>query len=166
MASSLTLTKLYRGTPLISAPCRPLCVAGNSLSSNWRSAMRGIIAVTLLSSMLSACVQERALEAGAPATPAPPPAAAPTVSPAVPTVDRLIVIQRATCDTFLGLPPEDRAAASLFYMGYSASRFRLKTVNASNIPDIQTRAINNCSAQPERTVAWAFARAYSQNRGW
>jgi len=51
-------------------------------------------------------------------------------------------------------------------MGYSASRFRLKTVNANNIPDIQTRAIDNCSAQPERTVAWAFARAYSQSRGW
>ena len=132
--------------------------------------MRGKIAVTLLSSALFACVQAQTPEVGAPAaTPPPPPAppaAAPAVSAAVPTGDRLIVIRRATCDTFLGLTPEDRAAASLFYMGYSASRFRLKTVNANNIPDIQTRAINNCSAQPERTVAWAFARAYSQSQGW
>jgi len=144
-------------------------VAENNPSSNWRSAVRGNIAVTLLSSTLFACVQAQTPEMGAPATPPPPPAppaAAPAVSAAVPAGDRLIVIRRATCDTFLGLTPEDRAAASLFYMGYSASRFRLKTVNANNIPDIQTRAINNCSAQPERTVAWAFARAYSQSRGW
>jgi hypothetical protein len=64
------------------------------------------------------------------------------------------------------LTPEDRAAASLFYMGFSASRLGLKTVNANNIPDIQARATDNCSEQPERTVAWAFARAYSQSRGW
>ena len=128
--------------------------------------MRGKIAATLLSSTLFACVQAQAPEVGAPATPPPPPAAAAAVSAAVPPGDRLIVIRRATCDTFLGLTPEDRAAASLFYMGYSASRFRLTTVNANNIPDLQTRAINNCSAQRERTVAWAFALAYSQSRGW
>ena len=128
--------------------------------------MKGKVAVTLLSSTLFACVQAQAPEVGAPATPSPSPAAAAAVSGPVSPRDRLIVIRRATCDTFLGLTPEDRAAASLFYMGYSASRFRLKTVNANNIPDIQTRAIENCTAQPERTVAWAFARAYSQSRGW
>jgi hypothetical protein len=127
--------------------------------------MRGKIAVILLSSTLFACVQAQAPEAVAPATPPPPPAAAPAVAAAVPPGDRPVVIRRATCDTFLGLDPEDRAAASLFYMGYSASRFGLKTVNPNNIPDIEKRAINICSAQPERTVAWAFARAYSQRRG-
>jgi hypothetical protein len=128
--------------------------------------MKGKAAVTLLSSTLFACVQAQAPEVGAPAAPPTPVAAAPAVSAAVPPGDRLIVIRGATCDTFLGLTPEDRAAASLFYMGYSASRFHLKTVNANNIPDIQTRAIDNCSEQPERTVAWAFARAYAQRRGW
>jgi hypothetical protein len=64
----------------------------------------------------------------------------------------------------LKLSPEDRAAASMFYIGYQASRVRTSTINVGMIPSIEGQAIAYCEENPERTVAQAFALAYSLTR--
>src|SRR6201997_1414438 len=102
------------------------------------NAMNGKTAFVLLSGVLSgslcACAQppEAAApaaspptpEAAAPAAPPPPVVAAPAPAPAPvaePTPsNRWVSIQRATCERLLELSPDDRAAASLFYIGYQA----------------------------------------------
>src|SRR5689334_10928955 len=106
--------------------------------------MTGKTVVVLLSGLLVACAQTQSPEATAPpepaqalaATPAPapaPPQAAPQIpAPAPPQapaaevapVDHVINIERAGCEDLLRLSPEDRAAASMFYIGYQASRSR------------------------------------------
>src|SRR5438045_8981487 len=97
--------------------------------------MNGKPAVVLLSGLLFACVQ-----APPPATPpaAPPPmAVAPQPAPAPvaqPTPgNRRVSIQTARCERLLELPPDDRAAASLCYIGYQAARLRASTVNVGAI---------------------------------
>ena len=93
--------------------------------------MNGKTAFVLLSGVLSGslCACAQPPEAAAPAAPAPPPvaAAAPAPAPAPvpepPPGDRWVSIQGATCERLLELSPDDRAAASLFYIGYQAARF-------------------------------------------
>ena len=117
------------------------------------------IAALLLSTLLVACGQTQpppASIAAAPAQPAPP-------TPQ-PPADRIVVIRKATCDTLLVLAPEDRAQASMFYIGYQASLARAKTINVSAIPGIETQAIKYCEAHPKSTVSQAFTNAYARNR--
>jgi hypothetical protein len=120
------------------------------------------IAFLLLSTLLAACAQTQPPSATAPATP---PTATPQTSTgqAAPR-DRIVEIRRATCDTLLGLTPEDRADASMFYIGYQASQSRARTINVSAIPGIETQAINYCVAHPNSTVSQAFTDAYLRNR--
>jgi hypothetical protein len=80
------------------------------------------------------------------------------------SADRVVVIRRATCDTLLALAPEDREDASMFYIGYQASRFRAKTINVNLIPTIEAQAISYCAADPNRPVAQAFTEAYLRTR--
>src|ERR1700722_3714258 len=74
-----------------------------------------------------------------PPAPTPPPVAAPAPAPAPvaePTPsNRWVSIQKATCERLLELSPDDRAAASLFYIGYQAARFGSRTINVAAIPD-------------------------------
>jgi hypothetical protein len=62
------------------------------------------------------------------------------------------------------LSPEDRAAASMFYIGYQSSRVRARTINVGLIPSIEAQAETYCSENPNRTVVQAFAEAYSRVR--
>jgi hypothetical protein len=125
--------------------------------------MYGKIAVVLLSGVLFACAQAQPLEATAPS--APPPAAVQTASAAPPTVpettDRVVTIRGADCERLLQLSNEDRATASMFYIGYQASRFRAGIINVGGIPKIQQLALSYCIAHPNRPVAEAFAAAYA-----
>ena len=133
--------------------------------------MNGKTAAVLLSGLLVACVQTQPPEATTPPAPSPPPAQ--TQAPAPPAqaaaaepapVDHIVNIRRARCEDLLGLSPEDRAAASMFYIGYQASRRRASTINVGVIPSIEGQAIAYCEENPDRTVAQAFADAYSQAR--
>jgi hypothetical protein len=121
--------------------------------------MNGKIAAVLVSGLLFGCVQAPPQQASAPPPPAPPPAPAPAPPPA--PVDRVVSIQGATCDDLLRLAGDDREAATMFYIGYQASRFRAKIINVAAIPQITGLAVNYCTAYPERTVAGAFASAYA-----
>ena len=92
--------------------------------------MNGKPAAVLLSGLLLACVQMQPPEATAPPAPSPPPAQAQAPAPPAPTAaaepppDHIVNIRRARCEDLLKLSPEDRAAASMFYIGYQASRVR------------------------------------------
>jgi hypothetical protein len=133
-------------------------------------AMNGKTAFVLLSGVLSgslcACVQPP--EAAAPAAPAPPPVAAAAPAPAAapvaepPPSNRWVSIQAATCERLLELSPDDRAAASLFYIGYQAARFRSRTINVGAIPDAEEWASSYCAEHPGQPAVEAFRQAYRQ----
>jgi hypothetical protein len=130
--------------------------------------MNGKTAFVLLSGVLSgalcACVQPP--EAAAPATPTPPPVAAPAPAPAPvaePTPgDRWVSIGVATCGRLLELSPDDRAAASLFYIGYQAARFRSRAINVGAIPNAEEWAESYCAEHPGQPAVEAFRQAYRQ----
>jgi hypothetical protein len=134
------------------------------------NAMNGITAAVLLSSLLVACAQTQPPEATAPPAPssAPAPAAVPgpTQAPAAESApaDHIVNIQRARCGDLLRLAPDDRAAATMFYIGYQASRFRARTINVALIPSIEAQALTYCEENPDRPVVQAFAEAYSEAR--
>jgi len=83
-------------------------------------------------------------EAIAPAAPSPPPAPAPVQASAAAPADHIVNIREARCGDLLKLAPDDRAAATMFYIGYQASRFRARTVNVALIPSIEAQALTNC----------------------
>jgi hypothetical protein len=132
--------------------------------------MNGKTTFVLLSGVLSgslcACVQPP--EAAAPAAPPPPPVAAPAPAPAPAPVaepmpsDRWVSIRGATCERLLELSPDDRAAASLFYIGYQAARFGSRAVNVAAIPNAEEWAESYCAEHPGRPAVEAFRQAYRQ----
>jgi hypothetical protein len=128
--------------------------------------MKGKPAALLLSALVVACVQAQPPQATPPLPPSPPQAQAPT--PPAPTaaapVDHIVNIRGARCEDLLKLEPDDRAAATMFYIGYQASRLRASTINVGVIPSIQEQAIAYCEENPDRTVAQAFAHAYPRAR--
>ena len=103
-------------------------------------------------------------EAIAPAAPSPPPAPAPVQASAAPPADHIVNIREARCGDLLKLAPDDRAAATMFYIGYQASRFRASTIDVALIPSIEAQALTYCEENPDRPVVQAFAEAYSEAR--
>jgi hypothetical protein len=149
--------------------------------------MKGKIAALLLSGLLAACAQPQAtggaaattpsaapasrpvaapsvVAAPAPAAPAPAAPPAPTQAAKVAPVNHVVNIQRAGCRDLLRLSPDDRAAASMFYIGYQASRSRSRTINVGVIPSIEAQALTYCTENPQRTLAQVFAEAYARVR--
>ena len=123
--------------------------------------MNGKIGVVLLSGLLFACVQQPPPNTTA-AAPPPPPVAAPAPAPitAAPPANRRVSIRAVRCARLLELPEDDRAAASLFYIGYQASSLRARTINVGAIPTAEAEALSYCEASPNLSVASAFRRAY------
>jgi HdeA/HdeB family len=148
--------------------------------------MKTETAAMLLAGLLFGCTQTPPTNTipqsapGAPAAVAPPgspaPAATPSASPtpaanpapataqaAKPAAaDHFVNILRSTCQDLLKLSPQDRDAASMFYIGYQASRFRATSINVGLIPSIEDQALTYCAEDPNRTVAEVFAQAYSR----
>lgn len=126
--------------------------------------MNNKTAAILLSGLLVGCVQSGPPHAATPTAPSPSPAAASASVTARATkpvrVNHVVTIQAASCRDLLKLSPGDRAAASMFYIGYQASRFRARTINVAVIPSIEAQAVVYCEENPERTAAAAFAQAY------
>jgi hypothetical protein len=141
--------------------------AETEFPSHRSNAMNGKTAFVLLSGVLSglcACVQPP--EAAAPAAPPPPPVAVPAPAPAPvaePTPgDRWVSIRGATCERLLELSPDDRAAASLFYIGYQAAHFGSRAINVAAIPNAEESAESYCAEHPSRPAVEAFRQAYRQ----
>src|ERR1700730_16068226 len=123
--------------------------------------MNGKIGVVLLSGLLFPCGQQPPPNTTA-AAPPPPPVAAPAPAPiaAAPPANRRVSIRAVRCARLLELAEDDRAAASLFYIGYQASRLNARTINVGRIPDAEVEALSYCEASPNQSVANAFRRAY------
>ena len=155
-----------------------------NLRQDGSDTMNGKAAAVLLSGLLVACAQTQPPEATAQSEPASAAASAPGQAPAetpapgaalatapseTPTAEsapvrRIVNIQRAGCEDLLRLSPEDRDAASMFYIGYQASRSRARTINVSLVPSIAAQAVTYCQENPSKTVAQAFAEAFSRTR--
>jgi hypothetical protein len=136
----------------------------------------------LLSGLLFACAQTQPPQAAALSAPSPPAASAlgpeagtapaPTAAPAAaqpPAAksappNHIVNIRGARCQDLVRLSPEDRAAASMFYIGYQASRLRATTINVSVIPSIEDQALIYCQENPDEPVAQSFAQAYLRTR--
>jgi len=142
--------------------------------------MNSKTAAVLLSGLLFACAQTQPPQAAAPSAPSPPAssapagaaAPAPTAAPASapPSAARLVPknnivnIRGARCEDLVRLSPDDRAAASMFYIGYQAYRLRATTINVAVIPSIEDQALIYCQENPNERVYQAFAQAYLRNR--
>jgi HdeA/HdeB family len=123
--------------------------------------MKGKIAAVLLSGSLFACVQAQPpTTAAAPPPPPPAPAVAPAQIAEAPPANRRVTIRAVRCARLLELPEDDRAAASLFYIGYQASSLRARTINVGALPDAENRALTYCEANPNRAAVSAFRQAY------
>jgi hypothetical protein len=122
--------------------------------------MNGKIGVVLLSGLLFACVQTPPPNTSAAPPPAPVAAPAPAPIAAAPPANRRVSIRAVRCARLLELPEDDRAAASLFYIGYQASSLRARTINVGAIPTAEAEALSYCEASPNQSVANAFRRAY------
>jgi len=128
--------------------------------------MNGKTACVLLSGVLSGslCACAQPPDAAAPAPPPPPPVAVAAPAPAAEPApsNRWVSIQEATCERLLELSPDDRAAASLFYIGYQAARFRSRTINVGAIPNAEEWAESYCAEHPGQPAVEAFRQAYRQ----
>jgi hypothetical protein len=123
--------------------------------------MNGKIAIVLLSGLLWACAPVQPPAPSAP-PPAPPPAPAPTADTL--PVDHFVNIRGASCQDLLNLSPDDRSAASLFYIGYLSSRFHVAAVNVPTFADIEVTAQSYCADHPNRTAVQAYTVAYTSVR--
>ena len=132
--------------------------------------MNRTIAAILVSGLVAGCVQPPPPAAPPPPAPAPAPAAAPPPAAVQLPADRVVSIQGAPCSRFLELSEEDREAATMFYIGWQASRSRAQIINVGGIPNIASRSMNYCADNPNRPVAQAFAAGYRSylrsRRGW
>jgi hypothetical protein len=125
--------------------------------------MNGKTAFVLLSGVLSgslcACVQPPEAAAPGSGTGA---GTCPSPGSRADASNRWVSIQGATCERLLELSPDDRAAASLFYIGYQAARFRSRTINVGAIPNAEEWAESYCAEHPGRPAVEAFRQAYRQ----
>jgi hypothetical protein len=122
------------------------------------------IAALILIGVLTACAA--APPAPPPATPASPPpvAAAPPPTPApaaeVPQLtSRPIVIATLRCESLLSAAEDDRAAASMFYLGYAAARTNTAVIDVSEIEGIEKHALDYCLAHPAAPARIAYSIA-------
>lgn len=126
--------------------------------------MNRMPAFVLLSGLLVACTPPAPPpQAAAP----PPPPPAPVAAPAAPVlVDHFVDIRSSRCGALLPLSADDREDAAMFYLGYTASQSRSRSINVGHIPTIISLALNYCAADPNLTVAQAVGAAYRDTRGW
>ena len=126
--------------------------------------MNGKLAVLSLTGLLFACAPP---PPAAPPAPPPAPATAPVAAPApAPApVNHFVSIQGARCAGLMALQPDDRAEASMFYIGYTARRYGVRTVNVGLIPTMVRLASDYCAAAPNRTIVSVFSNVYRDTRG-
>jgi hypothetical protein len=115
--------------------------------------------VILLSGMLFAC----APVAPAPAPTPPAPAPAPVTEMGPEQQHHVVTIRAATCQALLSLSEDDRASASMFYLGYTASRRRQAKIDVAEVSGLEAAALGYCAAYPNWPAAVAFNTAFADN---
>lgn len=109
-----------------------------------------VIALPVL--LLAACAPPPA-PAPAPAPAPPPPAPEPAASTAP------IPIRTLSCAELLGASDDDRAAASMFFIGYRAALAHVHNLSVSEIEAIERKALSICAAHQDMHAARAFGAA-------
>jgi hypothetical protein len=118
--------------------------------------MNAKAAVVLVSGLLFACAP-----APAPA-PAPPPPAAPAPESAM-TEHHVVAIRGVRCDALLKLSEDDRASASMFYIGYTASRRGQGKIDVAELSGLEAAALGYCVAHPDWPAATAYSKSFADN---
>jgi hypothetical protein len=121
--------------------------------------MKAKATVILLSGMLFAC----APSAPAPAPTPPAPAPAPVTEVGPEQQHHIVTIRAATCQALLSLSEDDRASASMFYIGYTASRRRQARIDVAEVSGLEAAALGYCAAYPNWPAATAFNTAFADN---
>ena len=112
-----------------------------------------IIALPVL--LLAACAPPPApAPAPVPAAPTPPP---PPPEPAVSTAP--IPIRTLSCAEMIGASDDDRAAASMFFIGYRAALAHVRDLSIAEIQAIEQKALTICAAHPKMPAAAAYGKA-------
>jgi hypothetical protein len=123
--------------------------------------MNGKIAAVFLSCLLFACAPAQppgGSQQASQATAAVPPPSAPAPGP------QIITIKRLTCARLLGAAQDDRAAGSMFYLGYEASRLGKRTIDVNEVEGMETAALDYCAEHPDRPVTAAFSGVFGSRR--
>src|SRR5215471_13329850 len=94
--------------------------------------------------------------------PPPPPPAAPAPDTAM-TERHIVTIRTVQCDALLKLSEDDRASASMFYIGYTASRRRQAKIDVAEVSGLEAAALGYCTAYPNWPAAAAFYQAFVDN---
>ena len=111
--------------------------------------------IALPALLLGACVQPSPPPPAAPPAPPPPAAAAP--EPAASTAP--IPIRTLSCAELLGASDDDRAAASMFFIGYQASASGVHNLSIAQIQAVEGKALSICAAHQAMPAARAFHTA-------
>lgn len=122
------------------------------------------VAALVLCGLACACAPQPMPQA---APPSPPPAPATAAAPpqAEPPVreHRIIRIRSVNCAALLQLAEDDRASASMFYLGYTASRRGRQTIDIADIDGLESAALGYCIAHPRAPAAVAYMQAFRNN---
>jgi hypothetical protein len=113
--------------------------------------------IALPALLLAACAQPSPPPAAAPA-PMPPPAAAPPPPEAAPSTSP-IPIRTLSCAELLGANDDDRAAASMFFIGYQAAASGVHNLSVAQIQAIEGKALSICAAHQAMPAVRAFHTA-------
>lgn len=100
--------------------------------------------------------------------PAPPPAPAPAAPPPpaaeAPMEHHIVTIRTVNCAALLGLNEEDRASASMFYIGYTSARRGWLKIDVADVSGLESAALGYCAAHPNWPAAVAFNKAFADHR--
>ena len=110
--------------------------------------------------LLAACAPPA--PAPAPAVPPPSPPPAPPPEPAASTAP--IPIRSLSCAELLGASDDDRAAASMFFIGYQAATRHVRGLSISQIEAIEEAALSICAAHQTMPAARAFGQAIATRK--
>ena len=114
-----------------------------------------IIALPVL--LLAACAPPPAPTPAPAPVPAP---AAPPPPPPEPTASTApIPIRSLSCAEMIGASDEDRAAASMFFIGYRAALAHVRNLSIAEIEAIEQKALTICAAHPNMPAARAYGTA-------
>jgi hypothetical protein len=79
------------------------------------------------------------------------------------TEQHIVTIRAVRCDALLKLAEDDRASASMFYIGYTASRRGRARIDVAELSGLEAAALGYCAAYPNWPAATAFNKAFADN---
>jgi hypothetical protein len=108
-------------------------------------------------------------------SPEPPPAhspapTAPTAvmpvqnAPSAPAARHAIAIRTVRCAELLSAAEDDRAAGSMFLLGYGASRLGVRTIDVDEVEELEMAALDYCAEHLDSPAVVGFLRALGKLR--